>query len=200
MDTFRAEILPDEELDGESSGGLDLLHFFVDLLETVFLSLLLFLVINAISARIRVDGYSMEPTLLDGEYVLVNKLSYWLGEPKRGDIVVFHFPRQPEEEYIKRIIGLPSDHVLIRGGTVYVNNVPLSETYIKAPPNYVGDFTVPEDSLFVLGDNRNNSSDSHNWGWLPVENIVGEAVLVYWPPRSWGLLQQPASVLAAPEY
>lgn len=196
MENLHSEILPDP--DEETSTRSDTLRFIVDLFETIFLSVILFLAIDTMSARIRVDGYSMEPTLEDGEYVLVNKLSYWLGEPAYGDIVVFHFPRSPEQEYVKRVIGLPGDQVTIRSGEVLVNNVPLAENYIKAPPTYIGEWVVPDESLFVLGDNRNNSSDSHNWGWVPKENVIGKAVLIYWPPKSWSTIEKPWPALAAP--
>jgi signal peptidase I len=171
----------------------------VDVFETLILSLILFLAINAISARIRVDGYSMEPTLYTGEFVIVNKISYKLGEPERGDIVVFHYPRNPDQEYIKRVIGLAGDVVEIRNGEVFVNGQALDEPYIKAPPAYPGTWTVPDNSLFVLGDNRNNSSDSHNWGEVPMDLVIGKAIFIYWPPTEWGVIEKPFDVFAAPE-
>ncbi len=162
--------------------------FLVDVLETLILSAILFVSINIISARIRVDGASMEPTLISGEYVIVSRLSYRLGSPQRGDIIVFHFPRNPKEEYIKRIIGLPGDVVEVKGGSVYVNGERMQESYLDVRMNYTGAWTVPAGQLFVLGDNRNNSSDSHDWGTVPMEYVVGKALLVYWPPPSWGLV------------
>jgi signal peptidase I len=116
-------------------------------LETLILSVILFAGINAISARIRVDGYSMEPTLHSGEFVIVNKLAYRLGTPKLGDVIVFHFPRDIEQEYIKRVIGLPGDNVTISGGRVMVNNQALEEPYISDPPAYERSLVVPEDTL-----------------------------------------------------
>ncbi len=181
-------------MEGEKRGFF---RFIVDVLETILLSVFLFLAINAVSARIRVDGYSMEPTLQSGEFVIVNKLTYLLDNPSRGDIVVFHFPRNPDQEYIKRIIGLPGDNISVADGIVSVNDVALDETYIKASPSYVGSWTVPEQSLFVLGDNRNNSSDSHNWGWVPLDLVVGKAVFIYWPPTEWGFIEHP-DAMAAP--
>jgi signal peptidase I len=144
--------------------------------------------INLISARNRVDGASMEPTLVSGEYVVVNRLSYRLGSPQRGDIIVFHPPVNPEEEYIKRVIGLPGDEVEVKDGMVYVNGQPLQESYLNVKTNYAGTWNVPQDQLFVLGDNRINSSDSRNWGTVPMNYVVGKAVLVYWPPPDWGLV------------
>lgn len=164
-------------------------RFFLDLLETLVLSVLLFVGINAISARIRVEGHSMEPTLHSGEFVIVNKLAYKLGEPQHGDVIVFRYPRDPEQEYIKRVIGLPGDDVQIRNGQVYVNDQLVDEPYIAAAPNYTSSWNVPKDSLFVLGDNRNQSSDSHNWGTVPLDYVIGRALLVYWPPEEWGLIQ-----------
>lgn len=163
-------------------------RFFVDVVETLFLAVVLFVGINAVSARVRVDGFSMRPTLDDGEFVLVSKLSYKFGEFKHGDIVVFHFPLDPEEELIKRIIGLPGDHVHVEGNQLYLNGELMNEEYIAEAPLYSGDWTVAEGFLFVLGDNRNNSNDSKDWGLLPQENVVGKAVLIYWPPPMWGTL------------
>jgi signal peptidase I len=173
-------------------------RFFIDVAETLILSVLLFVGINAVSARIRVDGHSMEPSLQSGEFVIVNKLAYKIGAPDIGDVIVFHYPRDPDQEYIKRVIGLPNDSVEISNGSVYVNDEPIDEPYIAAPPNYQSNTDVPENSLFVLGDNRNNSSDSHNWGAVPMEFVIGKALVVYWPPDKWGLIHQPASARAAP--
>jgi signal peptidase I len=174
------------------------LRFVIDVLETLILSVILFAAINTVSARIRVDGSSMEPTLHTGEFVIVNKLSYKFSEPMIGDVIVFHFPRDPEQEYIKRVIGLPGDRVEIRNGDVYVNDRPIEEDYIAADPAYDIVSEVPQDSLFVLGDNRNNSSDSHNWGPVPLDFVVGKAVFVYWPPTEWGLIDHPSVAIAAP--
>jgi signal peptidase I len=191
------------------------LHFIREVLETLGLAVLLFLVINIISARVRVDGISMRPTLDDGEFVLINRLSYKFGDYHRGDIIVFRPPLYPPqsfwrqllglpsisdnyEDYIKRVIGLPGDQVRVAQGVVYINGTELKEPYIAAPPNYPGEWTVPEGQLFVLGDNRNNSSDSHAWGFLPQENVLGKAVLVYWPFKDWMILKPNQAVLAAP--
>jgi signal peptidase I len=158
----------------------------LDVVETLFISAVLFLGINAISARIRVDGHSMQPSLHSGEFVIVNKLAYRFSLVQRGDVIVFHFPRNLEQEYIKRVIGLPGDEIVISNNQVRVNGEILDESYIFEPPEYNGTWIVPEGSLFVLGDNRNNSSDSHNWGPVLLDYVVGKAVLVYWPPEEWG--------------
>lgn len=166
-------------------------RFFLDVVETVVLAVVLFVGINAVSARVRVDGFSMRPTLEDGEFLLVNKLSYFFGDVKRGDIIVFHFPLNPKEELIKRVIGLPGDHIVVQNNQVFVNDQLLNEPYIAQAPLYYGDWVVAEDHLFVLGDNRNNSNDSKDWGMLPEENVVGKAVLIYWPPPMWDVLDHP---------
>ena len=159
-----------------------------DILETVILAVVLYFGINAVSARVRVDGFSMNPTLQNGEYILVNKLAYKTGKPQRGDIVVFMFPMNLEEDLIKRVIGLPGESVIVKDGVVSINGTPLKEPYINAAPFYNGEWQVPEGQLFVLGDNRNDSRDSHQWGLLPIENVIGKAVLIYWPPEVWQVI------------
>jgi signal peptidase I len=181
--------------EGHHSGFL---RFVLDILETLVLSVLLFVGINAVSARIRVDGFSMEPTLNTGEFVIVNKLAYQFGTPHEGDVIVFHPPRDPAQEYIKRVIGLPGDRVKVANGEVYINGQMLNEPYIAAPPAYQGEWQVPNNALFVLGDNRNNSSDSHNWGFVPMNYVVGKAVFVYWPPNKIGLINYNGTAQAAP--
>jgi signal peptidase I len=175
----------------------ELFRMIVDILETIVLSVLLFAGINTISARIRVDGYSMQPTLETGEFVIVSKLAYRLGSPKYGDVIVFHYPRDPKQEYIKRVIGLPGDHVQIKNGQVFVNEQLIDEPYVAVAPAYQSEWTVPEKSLFVLGDNRNNSSDSHNWGPVPMDYVVGKAILVYWPPQRWAWIDSLSAASAA---
>lgn len=196
MDSYPVESPGEPAAIEKSRSGV--LRFLVDVFETLVLSALLFIAINAVSARIRVDGYSMEPTLHNGEFVIVNKLAYKLGTPDYGDVIVFHYPRDPKQEYIKRVIGLPGDRVKVTNGQVYVNDQLITEPYIAAAPKYQSEWVVPENSLFVLGDNRNNSSDSHNWGPVPTDNLVGKAMLIYWPPEAWGLIRYPGTASAAP--
>ncbi len=187
METFEqdANIERPEVVDEKIHWG----RFALDIIETLVLAVVLFLGINAISARVRVDGFSMRPTLEDGEFVLVNKMSYRFGEVSRGDIIVFHFPLNPKEELIKRVIGLPGDQIRAQDGLVYVNGQLLNEPYIYQAPLYSGEWTVSEGQIFVLGDNRNNSNDSKDWGLLPAGNVVGKAVLIYWPPPMWDVLE-----------
>ncbi len=191
------------------------IQFLREIAETVGLAVILFLIINLVSARVRVEGFSMLPTLDNGEYVLINRLAYLTGHYQRGDIIVFRPPMYPEanfwqrifglpnfdnkyEDYIKRIVGLPGDTVRIIGGSVYINSKPLIESYIAAPPDYDGEWTVPQGQLFVLGDNRNNSADSHAWGFLPINNILGKAMVVYWPFAKFMVLLSGQPVLANP--
>lgn len=198
MDNFQTQIEPTnhEETEQKSSSGVK--HFFLEVIETVLLALLLYSGINAISARIRVDGYSMVPTLQNGELVIVNRLSYKFSKPKIGDVIVFRFPKNPQQEYIKRVIGLPGDTVEVHNGKVIVSGQIINEPYISEPPSYSTQSTVPQDSLYVLGDNRNNSSDSHAWGPVPIEYVIGKAVFVYWPPAKWSLVDHIGAAIAAP--
>jgi signal peptidase I len=171
-------------------------QFFIDLLETIVLAVVLFFAINAVSARVRVDGFSMVPTLQDGEYVLVNRLAYKTRLPERGDIIVFVSPQTQDLDLIKRVIGLPGDTITVSGGVVQVNDQVLDEPYIAAAPIYNGQWSVPAGQLFVLGDNRNDSSDSHAWGMLPAKNVIGKAILIYWPIPEWNLIQHVGTVAA----
>jgi signal peptidase I len=180
------EFSADESQPKKKSPGF--FRFLKDVFETLVLAVVLFVGINAVSARIRVDGDSMEPTLVSGEFIIVNRLSYHFGAPLRGDIIVFHFPGNPQEEYIKRVIGLPGDDVQVKNGQVYINGQLLNESYIDVKMDYTGNWQVPAGQLFVLGDNRNNSSDSHDWGTVPMDYVVGKAIVVYWPPLDWGLV------------
>jgi signal peptidase I len=136
----------------------------------------------------------MEPTLHNGELLIVSRLAYKLSQPETADIIVFHLPQDLGQDYIKRVIGLPGDTVEIKGRQVYVNKQLLDEPYIAARPISIGTWTVPEDQLFVLGDNRNNSSDSRAWGMVPVEDVVGKALIIYWPPENWGILAHAESL------
>ena len=194
MESLQPESLLEPEPTPEKRSGWR--HLLVDLIETVIIAAVLFLGINAISALIQVDSFSMEPTLFKGNYVVVNKLSNKIGSPDRGDIIVFRYPPNPDEQYIKRVVGLPGDRIQISDGKVFVNDEILSEPYISVRTKSGGDWVVPEDSLFVMGDNRNNSSDSRVWGMVPFENLVGKAFVVYWPPDDWRVLTFPFAAAA----
>lgn len=200
-ENFQSEITPNSEDTGatpaSNSKRSSCLGFMVDTVETILLALVLFLAINALSARVRVENVSMKPTLQPGEFLLVNRVAYKLGEPSIGDIIVFHAPGNSELDYIKRIIALPGDEVRVSNGTVFVNDQALYEPYISESPDYSGSWQVPPDEYFVLGDNRNNSSDSHLWGFVPREDIVGRALLIYWPISEFTLFNRQEIVQAA---
>ncbi len=141
-----------------------------------------------------IPSESMLPTLEIGDRLIVEKLSYYGHLPHRGDVVVFAPPPQLQEQgyqedqaFIKRVIGLPGDSIAIENGRVLINRELLTEAYIAEPPNYpMSPIVVPPDALFVMGDNRNNSNDSHIWGFLPKANIVGHAWFRFWPLERFG--------------
>jgi signal peptidase I len=128
----------------------------------------------------------MEPTLRSRQYVVVDTLLPRTRSVQRGEVVVFRYPRDPELEYVKRVIGLPGESIAIAHGRVWVNGQPLQEPYVRDLPRYAwGPARVPANSLFVLGDNRNSSSDSHLWGTVPLDNLVGRALFAWGPPVQW---------------
>ena len=196
LENFRTEEIP-EPTTPEKPGRPAWLTFLTETLQTIILAVVLYFLIDSVIARVRVENISMLPTLQPGEFILVNKMAYKLGSLHTGDIVIFHFPLDPSQDYIKRVIGTPGDTVTVQGGKVYVNNRALNEPYISAPPQYTGSWTVPSDQLFALGDNRNQSSDSHSWGFVPLANLVGRALVVYWPLNDFKILSEPAVVSAA---
>jgi len=146
---------------------------------------------------VKVEGTSMEPGLSDNERIFINKFTYKLklGDIRRGDTVVFWYPNDTTKSYIKRVIGLPGDRIRIVEGQVYVNDAPLTEDYVpkelRDTMTWDGgaDVPVPHDCYFVLGDHRNQSSDSRSWGWVPRDNIYGKAVFVYWPLDKMGRVE-----------
>ena len=160
-------------------------HLLREIVETVLLTAAIFLIVNAATGRFRIEGQSMEPNLHDGEYVLIDKISYHLHSPERGDVVVF-VPPNNERDFIKRVIGIPGDTVEVRDGRVWVNGKALDEPYLNQPirggPQV---YPVGPGQYFVMGDNRNNSSDSRSFGAIAESAIVGRAWLVYWPPSDW---------------
>jgi len=192
LETTQHEIQPNTEPIPQETE--DWKRFLIDIFETIILAIVLYFGINAISARVRVDGFSMIPTLQNGEYVLVSRLSYKFSIPERGDIIVFSFPVDESQDLIKRVIGLPGETVSIQQNQVLIDGVPLEEPYIAQSPLYSGTWTVSEGELFVLGDNRNDSKDSHQWGLLPMENIIGKALIIYWPPPEWKLVSHTEEV------
>jgi signal peptidase I len=163
-----------------------------ELIETVALSLIIFLLIRQVVQNYRIENHSMEPNFYEGQFVLVNKLAYRLGEPQRGDVVVFHNPRNTNEDYIKRIVGLPGDTVEVRDAKVFINGEALVEDF---PHNYImqGEYmppvTVADSQLFVMGDNRPNSSDSRVFGPIDQNLAVGKAWLRIWPLDKFGIVE-----------
>jgi signal peptidase I len=198
-----------------------------DIAETLVLTAVIFLLVRAVVQNFKVEGKSMEPTLHNGQYLVINKASYWhldrdllsyivpgaqaasdstrgsdsawvFGEPSRGDIIVFRFPRDPSRDFIKRVIAVPGDTVEIKQGRVFVNGQFVDEAYINEVGNYTSAAQkIQPGEYFVLGDNRNNSSDSHVWGTVPRDNIIGKAWLSYWPLDELGLVSKTQPAAAA---
>ena len=174
-----------------------------EIIETITLTLLMFLIIRFAVQNFRVDGMSMEPTLHNQEYILVNKAAYVFHAPQRGDVIVFEYPLDPQVDYVKRIIAIPGDVISVVGEKVTVDGVILHEPYINQhdlvnPFQPITNRVVPSNNYFVMGDNRGNSSDSRQWGFVPRQNIIGVATFIYYPfgSNNFGLLPDYASVFA----
>lgn len=165
---------------------------FREAIETIGLSVLLAFGIRTFVAEARyIPSESMLPTLEVNDRLIIEKLSYDFGKPQRGDIVVFYPPESlnQKDAFIKRVIGLPGDVIEVKDDQVYLNGEPQTETYIAAPPDYdFGPVTVPAESYLVLGDNRNKSFDSHYWGFVSEDHVIGRAVFRFWPPSRLGEL------------
>lgn len=162
-----------------------------EIIQTLVLAgLLIILFRTFVFQNFIVDGTSMVSTLFPNERVIVSRMSYLFGEPGRGDIIVFQYPRDPQRDFVKRIIGLPGETVAINNGQILINGKPLGrEDYIDNPSyDSMEPVTLAEDEYFVMGDNRNASSDSRVWGPLPQRNIIGKAWFVYFPFGDWGLV------------
>jgi signal peptidase I len=155
-----------------------------DFLKTLVVAFVLAqFVMISVAQAFQVEQYSMEPNLLPHDRVLVNKFIYRFRPPHSGEIVVLKPPTDPSRNYIKRVVATAGQRVAIRSGRVYVNGVPLAESYLRAATSGTyGPVVVPAHEVFVLGDNRGNSEDSRAFGFVPDRNLVGEAILIYWPP------------------
>ena len=153
-----------------------------DIIIVLAIAVSIFLVTRLVIQNFVVDGRSMNPNLADKQWILVNKLD----NPERGDIIVFNRPQHDPPVLIKRVIGLPGETVKIEDGKVYIKGKLLTESYITEPTTDNGTWTVPDDHYFVLGDNRDDSSDSPDWGFVPEADIIGTAWLRIWPLSSWG--------------
>jgi len=178
-----------EEIPRPEDRGTNIKEVVREIVETIALALLIFLLVRLIAQNFRIEGSSMEANLHNGQFLIVNKLVYYLHPPERGDVIVFQAPDSPRKDYIKRVVGLPGEEVEIVDGQVFVNGLRLEESYIAEPgtrswgPEVVGDF-----EYFVLGDNRRNSRDSTNWGMLDGNAIIGKGWICYWPPQDFGLV------------
>jgi len=182
-----------------------------EILETVVLTLLIFLVIRNVVQNFRVEGSSMEPNLHDRQFLVVNRFAYCPGfhldlpfigiewekvwcvwEPKRGDIIVFDAPDRPQtqpKDYVKRVIGLPGETIQVSAGQVLIDGEPMDETFeTRRNTRSAQPLTLGPNELFVMGDNRPNSSDSRTWGALSVDRVVGKAIMSYWPPEHWSII------------
>ena len=170
-------------------------EIFSWLKEIVIIILIFYLINTFLFQNTRVIGQSMEPTLQDGNAVIINKFTYRLKQPSKGDIIVFPYRGDHSRNYIKRIIGVPGDEINIKDSKVYVNSIEIEEVYIKENMELRGNilfpFTVPDDEYFVMGDNRNNSSDSRykDVGTVPGEDIIGKASLRIWPLNELGIVK-----------
>jgi signal peptidase I len=178
-----------------------ILNFFLETVETVVIALAVFVIVYLfLFAPHQVKGNSMYPNFHDGDYLLTDKISYRLTEPKYGEVVVFTAPKNKEYDYIKRLIGLPNDTIEICQGRVLVNGQVLTEKYLPAdfktlPGLFAKEcqnMAVGKNEYFTLGDNRSHSSDSREWGMVPRDLIIGKARLRYWPPDRWGIVPQTA--------
>ncbi len=172
--------------------------FILDFFETVVLAAVIFLLVYLFLWQPhRIKGRSMEPNFHDGELILTNKISYRIHEPHRGDVIVFRAPMREDRDYIKRIIGLPGERVMIKGGRVYINGKLLEEPYLPVDVVTKAGFYLPEGvekvvprhSYVVMGDNREHSSDSREWGPVPFRNIIGKAWFRYWPVSRMGMIR-----------
>ena len=169
-------------------------NFLRDVLGALILAGVIFFTLQITLQTFVIVGPCMEPGLQSGQRILINKIAYAFGEPERGDVIIFTPPDNPEgDPFIKRIIALPGESVEIKQGKVYIykngNVIELNEPHYIDPPRYTYDmYTVPENEYFVLGDNRNIAYDSHSWGTLPRQNIIGKAWLRIWPLDEWGVL------------
>lgn len=170
-------------------------HLAREIVETLALALLIFLAVHFTIQNYQISGPSMQNTLQNGQYVLVNKTAYLFHGPERGDVIVFHDPNQPGRDLIKRVIGLPGDQIRMDSTNIWVNNVELSEPYVfqqSNPPTQP--LTVPVNSYYVLGDHRLVSEDSRYFGPISKDYIVGKAVLIDWPIGQWQVLNTYSSV------
>lgn len=181
-----------------------------EFVQTILLALALFFLIRNVIQNFRIDGISMEPNFHNGQFLIVNRFAYCPGvhleapplgiklnktwcvsRPRRGDVIVFEYPLDTSRDFIKRVIALPGETVEVKNGQVFVDGRPALEPFGPNPSaRNFGPLRVPPDTVFVMGDNRNNSSDSRTWGPLPQGEIIGKAIVSYWPPQLWAVVPQ----------
>ncbi len=185
--------LPSAEPAPEVSGRPSIWKIGVELLHDLAVAVVACTFLIAFVAQaFRVQGTSMQPLLEDGERIVVNKLLYRFRPIERGDVVVFHYPRDPAVSFVKRVVGLPGDVVELRGGVVYVNGRKLEERYLA--PALRDDETLPPREVeqgyyYVLGDHRSSSNDSRNWGFVPERYVYGKALFRFWPLARAGVIR-----------
>ena len=176
------------------------IKFVMEILETiVFIGSLFIVVYLFIMQPNQVKGASMEPTFQSGDYIFTSKITYKFRPIKRGDVIVFKSPKNPDIDYIKRIIALPGDTLLVDNGIVYVNNNQVNENYISEQTNlwnggYIKEgvsVTIPEEDIFVMGDNRPRSSDSREFGPISIDSIIGNVIYRYFPSTKMGIIKNP---------
>jgi signal peptidase I len=174
------------------SGRSGLKGFLFDILETLLLTIVIYAVLSTFIGRYKVLSISMEPTLHEGQYLLISKQTHRVWPLERGDIIVFKYPNNPEKFYIKRLIGLPGENVELRRGKLYVDGELTPEPWLPQDLHWTssGQWTLAEDEYLVMGDNRNNSSDSRRWGPITKSHFIGQAFFRYWPIPDLGLVRR----------
>jgi signal peptidase I len=173
--------------------------YFWELAFPLLIAISVYFLFGTVYLKTKVIGPSMEPSISNNDFLFVNKLAYSSKAIQRGDVIVFHNPENPEEILVKRVVGIPGDQVEIIGGWLFVNNAMFDEPYLGTPDIFdTPEITVPQDMVFVLGDNRRFSSDSRDWGPLSIRSILGRADFVYWPIRHSGLVEHFHSALSQP--
>ena len=175
--------------------------FLVDIVQTLLLAAAVFLIVYVFLFRpFQVNGDSMFPNFTDREYILTNIIALNFSEPKKGEVIVFKAPPDPEKDFIKRVIGIAGDRVMVENGQVFLNGKLLDENRYLKPDvkTYGGSFlkeggtvTVPSGSFFVMGDNRSYSSDSREWGFVTKKDVIGKSFFVYWPIQKMGIVKNP---------
>ena len=172
-------------------------HLVREIIEIVALTLIIWIAIHFSIQSYYVEGSDMEPALHRGTYVSVNRMAYLFKSPERGDVIVFHYPQNTGIYYIKRVIGLTGDTVVVDATRVWINGTLLNEPYVTSSVNPAGNkWVVPPNSYLVMGDNRPISYDSRKWNFVPRDFIVGKAVMVYWPITSWQFINTYPDVFA----